>query len=139
MTTVKSFVERRKHKRFRADEGILAEFHKPRFFKIGKPRLVKSVPITDISFGGIGFQYTARDMWPINFDTLTISNVTDEIRINNVPFTIISDRPISRFENSKSMRKCVVRFNELASDKISDLDALIQKHNEDPEDNLKGQ
>ena len=57
MTTVKSFVESRKHKRRRAEERTLAEFHKPRLFK--------SVPIADISFGGIGFQYTAGDLWPL--------------------------------------------------------------------------
>ena len=70
MTTVNSFIERRKHKSFGAKEGTLAEFHKTRLLKIGKPRLARSVQITDISFGGIGFQYTDRDMWPINFDTL---------------------------------------------------------------------
>ncbi|MBW1903425.1 MAG: hypothetical protein JRJ20_17640 [Deltaproteobacteria bacterium] len=128
MTTVKSFVERRKHKRFRAEEGTLAEFHKTRFFKIGKPRLVKSIPISDISSGGIGFQYSARDMWPIKFDTLTISNAPDEIRIDNVPFKTVSDFPISRPVSSKSMRRCGVKFGELTSIQKSDLSALIQKH-----------
>jgi len=111
MTTVKSFVERRKHKRLRAEERTLAEFH--------KPRLVKSVPIADISFGGIGFQYTAGDLWPINFDTLTISNVPDEIRIDYVPFKTVSDFPIFRLVNSKSMRGYGVKFGELTSEQIS--------------------
>ena len=127
MTTLKSFIERRKHKRFKTEEGTFAEFHKRRLLKIGKPRLAKSVQITDISFGGIGFQYTDREMWPINFDTLTITNVSDEIRIDNIPFKIVSDFPISRLENSKSMRRCGVKLDELTSNKSSDLSAFIQK------------
>lgn len=126
MATTKGFVERRKYKRFKADETV-AEFYKSRFFKIGKPRLVKSVPVVDISYGGIGFQYVARDMWPIDFDTLTISNVPDEISIDNVPFKTVADFPISKGANSKSTRRCCVKFGDLTPKQQSDLSALIQK------------
>lgn len=56
MSIIHYLVERREHERYLVKEGIVAEFHKPRLFKLGKSRIVKSVPIVDISLGGLAFQ-----------------------------------------------------------------------------------
>ena len=128
MSNLEGFVERRKYKRFKAKEGIVAEFHKVRFLKIGKPRLVKSVPISDISLGGLGFQYTSQSIWPVNFDTLSISTAFDEIRVDHVPFQTITDFSKTKFRDSMSLRKCGVKFGELTSNQKSDLNNFIHKH-----------
>ncbi len=128
MTRKKGFVERRRHKRFKIKESAFAEFHKCRLFKVGKPRLAKSAPIIDISLGGLGFQYASQDMWPVNFETLTISKASDEIGISNVPFKAVSDFCTSILPDSKSMRRCGVKFCELSSEQKTDLHAFIQHH-----------
>lgn len=128
MMTKKGFFERRKYKRVKAKEGTVADFHKARFLKIGKPRLVKSVPISDISLGGLQFQYTSQDMWSAYFDTLTISKSPDNIRIDNVPFKAITDCSTSRLQGSEPVRRCGVKFGELTSEQKSDLIDFIQKH-----------
>jgi len=56
-----NFAERRKYNRFKVAEGAFAKFHKPRLFKLIKPRIVKSAPIIDISLEGLAFQYNERD------------------------------------------------------------------------------
>ena len=127
MTHKKNFVERRKQKRFKVEEGTIAEFQKLDFLKAGKPRIAKSAPIIDISLGGLSFYYIARDTWSVNFKTLTISKSADEIRIENVPFKTVSDFLLSRLQNSKPKRRCGVKFDELTPDQQSELNTFIQK------------
>jgi c-di-GMP-binding flagellar brake protein YcgR len=128
MTHKQNFVERRKHKRFKVGEGTLAEFHELDLLKAGKSRIGKSAPIIDISLGGIGFYYIARDAWSVNFRMLTISKFAGEIRIENVPFKTVSDFLLSRLPNSEPKRRCGIKFDELTPDQKSELNTFIQKH-----------
>lgn len=123
-----NFADRRKHNRFKVNEGVLAEFYKPRLFKLGKSRIVKSAQIVDISLEGLSFQYTGRNMWPTDFNELTISNAAAEIKISVVPFKTISDFATSRLPNSKFSRRCGVKFGKLRPIQKDQLHYFIQDH-----------
>jgi len=114
MTTSKYFVELRKQNRFKIREGINVAFQKPRLFNLGKPRIVKTASIIDINRGGLAFQYTSHKMWPADFNKLSILQTTDEIEIDNLPYEVVSDFKAPNFTKSKPIRKCGVKFGELA-------------------------
>jgi len=128
LTIKKHFVERRKKNRFKVKEGALVQFYKPPRFKLGKPRVIKSAPIIDISVGGLRFEYIARNMWPHNFDSLVISKASDKTRIDNVPFKAVSDFPISTLPNSTTLRSCGVKFMGLSPNQKSYLDSFIRDY-----------
>ena len=117
-----NFAERRKYNRFKVAEGAFAKFHKPRLFKLIKPRIVKSAPIIDISLEGLAFQYTDRTMWSPNFNELSISKAAVDVKIDNVPFKTISDFLASRFSDSTLIRRCGVKFGKLTpSEKLKEV------------------
>ncbi len=126
MTNKTDFTEKRKHKRFKVQEGACAEFHKPRLFKLGKPRIIESVPIIDISYKGLAFQYTDRNMWSHNFNELSISRIADEVKIDKVPYKVVSDFLISDFTKSIVLRRCRIKFGELTRSQKIQLDHFIQ-------------
>ena len=113
MTTSKYFAELRKQGRFKLREGIIVVFQKPRLFKLGRPRIVKTASITDINRRGLAFQYMSHKMWPADFNKLSILQTIDEIEIDNVPYEAVSDFKVCNFTKSKPIRKCGVKFGEL--------------------------
>ena len=125
MTTSKYFAELRKQGRFRIREGIIVAFQKPRLFKFGKPRIVKTAPIIDINRRGLAFQYISHKMWPADCNKLSISQITDEIEIDNVSYEIVSDFKASNFTKSKPIRKCGVKFGELTLNQTILLNHLL--------------
>jgi len=128
MTSRKGFVERRKQDRFKVKEGAFVEFHKPPLFQWGKPRIVKTASIIDISIDGLAFQYIDLKMLSLDFYTLSISNITGEIKINEIPFKAISDFAISRVSSSEFIRRCGIKFEKLTPNQQSQLRRLIQHY-----------
>lgn len=118
--------ERRKHNRIIIKEDAFVEFYKPRLFKLGKPHIVKSASIIDISTGGLAFQYIDRNMWSSDLSELSISKTTDKIKIDEVRFKAVSDFSISRLSNSKFTRRRGVEFGKLTSTQKIQLIQLIQ-------------
>jgi len=123
-----NFAERRKYNRFKVAEGVFAEFHKPRLFKLLKPRIVKSAPIIDISLEGLAFQYTDRTMWTPNFNELSILKAAVDVKIDNVPYKAISDFLASRPFDTTLIRRCGVKFRKLKPIQRNQLDYFIQDH-----------
>jgi len=123
-----NFAERRKHNRFKVKKGPLVEFLKPRFLKLGKPRIVKTAQIVDISLKGLAFEYVDHNMWSPDFNELSIAEAIDKIKIEKVPFRAISDFSISRIENSTFLRRCGVKFGELTPNQKDQLHFFIQGH-----------
>jgi len=122
------FIDRRKCVRFRAKEGTLAQFYKPRIFKLGRPGIVKSAQIFDICLDGLAFQYIDQNMWTPDFNELSISKGADEIKINKVPFKAVSDFSMFRFRKSLFKRRCGVKFEKLAPSQKHQLHYFIMKH-----------
>ena len=125
MVNSKYFAELRKQGRFRIREGIIVAFQKPRLFKIGRPRIVKTASIIDINRKGLAFHYISHKMWPADFNKLAILQTTDEIEIDNVPYEVVSDFKASGFTKSKPIRKCGVKFGELTINQTILLNHLL--------------
>jgi hypothetical protein len=125
MTTSKYFAELRKQGRFRIREGIIVAFQKPRLFKLGRPRIVKTASIFDINRRGLAFQYISHKMWPADFDKLSILQTTDEIEIDNVLYEVVSDFKASNFTKSNPIRKCGVKYGELTLNQTILLNHLL--------------
>jgi hypothetical protein len=123
-----NFVERRKNNRFKAKKGPLVEFLKPRLFNLGKPRIVKTASIVDISKEGLSFEYVDKNMWSLDFNELYIGDSIDEIKIEKVPFKVVSDFSISRIQNSTFLRRCGVKFGELTAEQKAQLHYFILDH-----------
>ncbi len=128
MATSKYFAELRKQNRFKIREGIVAAFQKPRLFNLGRPRIVKTASIIDINRSGLAFQYISHKMWPTDFNKLLISQTTDEIEIDNVPYEVVSDFKASSFTKSKPIRKCGVKFGELTLNQTILLNHLLMSY-----------
>lgn len=125
---IKDFDEQRKQKRLKVKEGVFVLFRKPRFFKWFKLRTEKLATIIEISLGGLRAQYVATEMWKLEFDTLSIVTDDDKIMIDNIPFKVISDFPVSYLPNSTYLRRFGVKFEELPSEHISKLNYFIQNY-----------
>jgi len=128
MTNSKYFAELRKQNRFKLREGIIVAFQKPRLFKLGRPRIVKTASIFDINRRGLAFQYISHKMWPADFNKLSILQTTDEIEIDNVLYEVVSDFKASNFTKSKPIRKCGVKFGELTLNQSILLNHLLMSY-----------
>jgi hypothetical protein len=122
------FTEKRKHCRFKVKKGTVVEFYKPRLFNFGKPRVFKSAPITDISAGGLAFQYIDNETWLQKFKELSISKPSDEIQIDYLPYEVVSDFTISTLPDDKFIKRCSVKFENLTPEQKSQLDNFLQHH-----------
>ena len=120
------FIERRKYKRFKVNEDTFVEFDKSRFFRLDKPLVVRHAPLSDMSGGGLAFKYVDREMWSHDYDELTISKHTNEIKIDKVPFKVCSDFIMVQISGSASMRRCGVEFGNLDSTQKVKLYSFIQ-------------
>jgi len=129
MKNKKDFLEKRRPNRFKVKDGVFVEFFKPRFLNLGKPHLVKSAPIIDVSLEGLSFQYIDRNMWSPDFNELAISHSeTDEIKIDKLSFKVVSDFPVARLSNSKFIRRCSIKFEKMTLNQKHQLQRLIQNY-----------
>jgi hypothetical protein len=111
-------VERRKHKRFLAEDGAYAAV-RPQYDKIGQ--------IIDISRGGLAFSYRVSDSQAHESFELDIFLIGDDFHLDKVPFKIVSDQkiPESLCPGSLKMRRCAVQFGELTQKQLRQLEDFI--------------
>jgi hypothetical protein len=105
MTDKTTVRERRKHERFKVDEGIYAAVG-PGFNQVG--------PIIDVGMGGLSFYYTAREQQPGGL-SLDIIFTTGAFRLDYIPFKSVSDLEITDpgSPGPASKRRTSVQFGKL--------------------------
>ena len=119
MTDGKKRVERRKHKRFRVQEGA---------FVILSPSDTGAGRLKNISMGGLMFEYVTVKTPSINATELEIF-LTDSLFRLQVPCHSVWDLPVYKSSSfSLQKRQCGVQFGELSSHQISRLEYFIQEH-----------
>jgi hypothetical protein len=118
--SAKEVVERRRHRRFRAQDGVFAA-----------PRVVnqerKLWHIMDISMGGLAFRYIpAADDFD-KFWELDILTRDTLFSMEGVPLICISDLEMpDEPTTSYTLRRRSVRFGELTQSQTSKLEYLIR-------------
>ncbi len=120
-------VERRTHKRFRAQDGAFAVAGMP-----PQPHFIPPGQIVDVSRGGLAFHYVAGDEkeGPNGSFELVILLANKNFHIDKVPFETISDFEIANEVpfSSITMRRRGVQFGKLTDKQISQLDYFIRNH-----------
>ena len=116
--------ERRKYKRFNAQDGAFA-LVKNHDSKVGQ--------IIDVSMRGLAFKYIANGKQSKGVFELDIFLTGHGIHSKNIPFKTISDFEMKReipFSFVK-MRRCCVQFGELSHIHMSQLEDFIRNHTAD--------
>jgi hypothetical protein len=113
--------ERRKNKRFLAQEGAFAVIG-PEFTKLGQ--------IMDISRGGFAFRYIVTGSQENGAVEADIFLAGDGFYLEKIPIKPIWDLKIpKKFSNgSLPMRRCGVQFRDLTHHQRSQLEYFIQNH-----------
>lgn len=116
--------ERRKHERHELKDRIFITI-RPQFERMGM--------LTDISRGGVSFEYTIIQ----NYSPLTknikvdIFSSPNEINLSNLPCKLIYDTPVEykkSFTNSIENRRCGLAFDVISPDHSCQLDILLKNY-----------
>jgi hypothetical protein len=124
MAVTKKIVERRKDKRFQAEDGAAAVFRRP------WPHSTRLGQIIDISKGGLAFRYIAGEEQSHGPSELEILWGDCSVRLDKMPFETISDFKTATEAplNSIEMMRSSVQFGELTSEQMSQLEYFIRNH-----------
>lgn len=114
-------VERRRHKRFQAQEGA---------FAVARPEFTKLGQIMDISRGGLAFRYVVTGSQGNGAIEVDIFKAGDGFYLENIPIKTIWDLRVPKklSNGSLPMRRCGMQFGELTPNQISQLEYFIQNH-----------
>ncbi len=117
----KERVERRKHKRFRAEDGAYAAI-RPHYNKIGQ--------IIDVSRGGLAFRYMVCDSENDGSYELDIFLLGNGFHLDKVSVRMVSDQDMPKgvSPGSLNMRRCAVQFEELSQKESLQLDYFMENH-----------
>jgi len=124
MESDRNFGDKRRHKRFRL---------KMPAFAVVDNSLALIAEIVDISSGGLAIRYLKNNGSTINtFQELDLFNPDIGFYLDSIQATIVSDyQIISRHTpESKEMRRCGLRFENLSSDQIARLENIIRSYSE---------
>jgi hypothetical protein len=122
MTHRKEIDERRKHRRFQAQDGAFAVLM-PHFHQWGQ--------LIDISTSGLAFRYATTSEQPSNASLgLGILLASAGFYLRKVPFRAISDFEINHggAYSFTAIRRCSVEFAGLTLKQVSQLEYFIQNH-----------
>jgi hypothetical protein len=111
-------VERRKHKRFRVQEGAYVIFQP---YTVGR--------LIDIGMDGLTFEYVSIKQPSKMESELVIAMTNNAFSLRNVPCKILSDFKVEDVSsNLLSIRQCRVQFRDLTQHQISKLGDFIHNH-----------
>lgn len=113
--------EKRKHKRFKTQEGVFSELTSTTT-KLGQ--------IKNISKGGINFHYVADEEQISGSHKINIFLNDDDFHLNEIPFKVISDYCVDYNSPFSTiiMMQCSGQFNELTQKQMFQLDYLIDHY-----------
>ncbi len=112
----------RKHSRFSAQDDA--------FIMLGN-RVAK---ITDISMGGLAFEYLSDDDENKEDSQLDIFMSENEVHISDIPCRVVYDMPVTRpyiyqiFSQTFTAKKCGVEFGILSQEKSVQLYSFLKNH-----------
>jgi len=120
------FVEKRKLRRFKVKDGMVADLYKIQFFKLKRKWSVRQVEILDLNAGGIRLQYWGSGMRTPDFETLSIGIVEDERKVEDLPFKVITDHKVSDHPDGGQIREAGLKFLTLSADQKARLSYFVK-------------
>ncbi|MBU0767720.1 MAG: PAS domain-containing protein, partial [Proteobacteria bacterium] len=124
--TGRLIANRREEQRFKPIEGLWVVFHKPSFFKWGRTKSIKLGQIVDISPKGLALLYPGKEIQSTNFNKLSISIPSLNLKTDKILYKAISDKAILS-DVYKSARLCRIEFDGLTPAQQSRLNDIINK------------
>jgi esterase/lipase len=121
-------IERRKQRRFSVKGGAIVNLHNPSFFRFGRPKRTELGPVVNISMGGLASLYVNKKNKPITANILSITMPKENIKIDDISFSIVSDYKTISLPESETIRKCSIKFDNLTDDQINSLKDFIKNH-----------
>jgi len=118
--------EQRKSVRYKLSENTNVVLKQPKYFKFLKPSITKFA-IVDISIGGLQAQYVGADVHQYEKNILSTETDDGAIRIENIPFKVITDYSYTNLPNNTYLRRCGLKFGELSENQIQQIKELIAK------------
>jgi hypothetical protein len=100
----------------------------PRFRFFGKPRILHTAALIDISTEGLRARYTAPDKWSSPFDHIAITDADNTIIVDDIYCKIISDVEINYSSDGRRDRVCGVKFSGLNGSQRANLKHFIKNH-----------
>ena len=128
MQNKKLTVKRRKWKRFKVKGGATVLLHKPRIIEFGKPSFIQLGPVIDISMGGLSVQYIENKDRTVKCEKLSISLPSNRVKVDKLPYKVVSDVKIAYLPDSRRIRNRCVQFEDLTSYNKFQLESFIKKH-----------
>jgi c-di-GMP-binding flagellar brake protein YcgR len=119
--------EQRKLVRYKLNTSISIVLEQPRLFNVLPPHKTKLI-LVDISLGGLRAQYASSEMFLYKQNTLSIETDNGVIKIENIPFKIISDYKYTRLPGNTYLRRCGIKFSDLSENHKRQLNKLIQNY-----------
>ena len=121
-------LERRRQRRYSVNGGAMVNLHNPSIFRFGRSKQVELGPVANISMGGLASLYVIKKNKPITANILSITMPKENITIENISFSIVSDYKTISLPESETIRKCSIKFNNLTDNQINSLKDLIRNH-----------
>ena len=111
--------ERRTHCRFKVQSGAMCSLQLP---VVGQ--------ITDVSLGGLSFQYVSSRVRSKESPVLRISSTDGTFELGMIPFNAVWDRPGPQATSSDliTLRECGVQFGELTDEQRFDLKWFLKSY-----------
>lgn len=119
--------EQRKSVRHKLSKHTNIVLKQPQFFKFLKPKITKFA-IVDISTGGLQAQYVGADMHQYEKNILSIETYDGAIRIENIPYKVITDYNYTNLPDNTYLRRCGLKFVELSEKQIQQIKKLIAEY-----------
>ena len=119
--------EQRKSLRSKLKPGAFVYLKRPRTFKLLKPNNKRFAEILDISLTGLRAQYIATEMFKYEQDTLSIVTNDGKVKIDDIPFKIVSDNKITHLPNDTDLRRCGVKFEDISDSQKQKIIQIIRK------------
>ncbi len=116
---------RRRCERYRLLGSALVIFERPRMFNIGKPRIIKLGPLSDISQGGLSAEYLASGKRFTDFNELSILVPGNGVTVYRIPFRNISDTVVAEPDAKRKIMRMGIQFDEPNHHHISSLKKFI--------------
>ncbi len=104
---------------------------KSRWIEIGKPKLVQLGPVINISMGGLSVQYIENKKRVADSEVLAVSQSPGSLKVEPIPFRIVTDLEAARMPDGKKIRNRHVEFRKLTDYQSFQLESFIRKHTTD--------
>jgi esterase/lipase len=120
--------ERRKERRFNVKGGALVNLQNPSIFRFGRSKQTELGPVVNISMGGLASLYVNKKNKPITANMLSITMPKENIKIDDISFSIVSDYKTISLPENETIRKCSIKFDNLSDNQINSLKDFIKNH-----------